>query len=50
MTKICTRAIAVKVSITNVSFKNDIDSNTASIVFVKEGTGSEAGTKYKKLI
>ena len=49
MTTTCTRAIVVKVSLTKVSFKNDIHSNTPSIVSAKEAAGSEAGTKDKKL-
>ena len=44
MAKTCIRAIVVKVSLTKVCFKNDIDSNTPSIA-----AGPEAGTKEKKL-
>ena len=39
MTTTCTRAIVVKVSLTKVCHKNDIDSNTPSIVFAKEAAG-----------
>ena len=49
VTTTCTRAIIVKVSLTKVSLKNDIDSNTPSIVFAKEAAGPEAGTKDKKV-
>ena len=50
MTTTCTRAIIVKVSLTKVSLKNDIDSNAPSTVFAKEAVDPETGTKDKKLL